>query len=269
MISTAQIKINKDFQYLFTFIFILIVFVSCDTSEPTLDEIDSPYITLSVGDFRQYYIIQRDLYVNWEIVDKIDTVDNLEIYKITESYYFPIGPITGILYYFIADNFLWEIVPDTSTDGPDIKKATRVAQVYPIENMVFETGGLYPDSSSINIHVAFIDTIKVQAGTFLKVAQHSRNNNTFFDNFKSFYAKEWGLVASQITTPSEVIDIESVYLKVNNQEIGNYKELIVKGDPLERNNDSVNKIYEDVYDNPKMFSSIFSSFYFNHRTTRK
>lgn len=261
-LSIKNMKIISN--HITSLVLLSVIVISCDgISDPAYEILNEPYITLDVGDLRQYYIVQRDLFVNWEIIERIDTIKDFGIYKVIETYYFPIGTLEGTFYYFINENFLWEIVPDTSAEKPDLNKAIKIAQVHPQNGLVFESGQLYPDFSSVNISVNFIDSIKLPSGTYYHVAVYSRLNKEFSDDFISYYSKFWGHIASKITTPDELIEIKSVYLKVKNKEIGNYKDLIYHKILTGKNEGSITKKTGAMHDCIQKFPSIFSLIYNN------
>jgi hypothetical protein len=224
-------------------ILLSILFNRCsDSVEPEIQNL--PYVSLTVGDERQYFFETDSSTIQYTIKEKLARSDGYPVYSWEWYYGKDTIPVTG--YYGIKDGFFisteLDTVQDSSyylTENPYYEQ--RLAKLYPKDGDLWQN--IVGDSSARYFIARNIGTQVTPAGVF---------NNTFsftLDNFLSVnYSKGVGHIASIVLIDST--KLLSCYLKVNGKVYG--KKIPPRDPPF--NNDSLN------YTREKIFNILFGSY---------
>lgn len=208
----------------------------CKTStEPEKPKELIPYISLNVGDIRQYYAETEGVYFQWRVLDTTKRVDGQKVFKLEELMFLPEGYYKAILYYFIKDNFYFATNLDTVSNDP-LKRMNklngnkfneqRLAEVYPKNGDYFLRNEVIADSEKVFFKVSIIDSMTINCGKFKNVAQYETiNTDTSSWKLWIYYAPESGHIGSIIENNNGKQKISATYMKVNGKEIGKYTQL--------------------------------------------
>ena len=215
----------KYFQKLF-FLFLLAMW-SCDFStSPDNVTQDAPFMSLHVGDIREYYDSLDNSYFKWEILNTTNRTDGLEVFTIEESFETIYGIFTNISYYFIRNGNLFRSNLDTA-NNPALKNINpfyeqKLAKLYPMEGDHFLITEGVPDSNRLYMHVHFLDSISTPIRTFFDIAEYTQIDSNSTSEQKVFYTKEYGHLGTKIKNNSREGYILLNYLKLDGKEIGTF-----------------------------------------------
>jgi hypothetical protein len=208
------IKLNT----LFLFVYL---FVGCDKNIVGPENL-APYMSLNVGDIRQYYVAPDNFYIQWEVISKTLRADSIETFTINESYILPNGIFNATTYYFIKDGYFIKTNIDTTLTSTNTFNEERLAKIYPSngENFLINIGA--SDTNKLFMNVKMIDSLETNVITFKEIAEYEQIKNNNPTGFKSYYAKRYGHIGSIIHTRTDEVKILLNYLKTNQYELGSY-----------------------------------------------
>ncbi|MCK5456791.1 MAG: hypothetical protein KAI45_06655, partial [Melioribacteraceae bacterium] len=105
-----------------SFIFSIVLFSSCESTTETEDP--TPYISLHVGDVRQYYSETDSSYSKWSITGEAYRTDGQKVF-ISESVY----DSTNLRFYnFIRDGYMYSTQLDSNSHGWNLEDNPYVEQ---------------------------------------------------------------------------------------------------------------------------------------------
>lgn len=114
-----------------SFILLLPLFISCESTTETESPI--PYVSLSVGDVRQYFTEVDSSYTKWSIIGKTHRTDGQKVFVseyITDS-------TKRQFYNFIRDGYMYSTHLDINSEGWNLQGnpyvEQRLAKLYPME----------------------------------------------------------------------------------------------------------------------------------------
>ncbi len=215
---------------------VLIVSYSCKNStEPEKPKKEIPYMSLHVGDIRQFYEETGATYFQWQILDTTKRSDRQKVFKLEEVLFLPEGYYKAILYCYIKNNYYIITNIDTVANhklgaiGKTISakyNEQKLATIEPKNGDIFLRNEEANDSIKVYFRVSFVDSISTQCGVFKTVAQNEmiHSNNSWKQ--KIYYAPRFGFIGSSIENNGIKTKILATYLKVNGVEIGNYMPLV-------------------------------------------
>lgn len=224
-------KIIKNLISRFSF---LLLIISCSSpGEPEIPPLQpEPYFSLNIGDIRQFYDAEDNVYFQQTVKDTLRRIDGQKIYHITDSTFYPDNVWHGEYYWYIKDNFLIGTKKDSSfSDTPHIKRDPRnlfneykLARIYPTDGEIFSRTNNTYDSAYVK--VTFIDSFYTFCGTFRNVYQYEFID-TGTPDFKIFphYAPGYGPVGSIVENEFGSFKVLASYIKMGDKAIGKYRNL--------------------------------------------
>jgi hypothetical protein len=216
MDSKMKIFMNLNTLFLFAYLF-----VGCDKNIIGPENL-VPYMSINVGDIRQYYVAPDNFYIQWEVIDKTFRTDSIETFSVIESYIFSNGIFKATTHYFIRDGYLIKTNIDSSLTSANTFNEERLARIYPSdgENFLINIGA--SDTNKLFMNVKIIDSLETNIITFNKIAEYEQIKNNNPTGFKSFYAQKYGHIGSIINNGNYEGKILLNYLKTNQYELGSY-----------------------------------------------
>lgn len=205
-------------KYLFPLIVLIAfsVIISCDSNSSEPEDINE-YMSLSVGDIREYSITDLNMYQIWEIKAKTKRVDNTEVYIGQWSSNLDSVDQNDISYYFIRDGYFFStnLVMTANVGNPFNEQ--KLAKIYPKDGdkWVHTEGGT--DSNKSYFYSKYIGDYTTPAGSFKDVFGFT------LDNFLTvYYAKQFGHIGSSSATNPKVSYAQINYAKINGKDIGKF-----------------------------------------------
>ena len=211
----------KIFMKLNTMFLFVSLFVGCDKNIVEPENL-VPYMSLNIGDIRQYYVAPDNFYIQWEVIGKTFRADSVITFIVNESYILPNGIFNATTHYFIRDGYFIKTNIDSPLTTANTFNEERLAKIYPTngENFLINIGA--PDTNKLFMNVKIIDSLETNAITFKEIAEYEQIKNNNPTGFKSFYAKRYGHIGSIINTGNYEVKILLNYLKTNQYELGSY-----------------------------------------------
>lgn len=211
---------NTKIFYLFLFIILTSLSGCTSTAEPEeiIDRI--PYMSLNVGDIREYYYSDGNSYITWEVVDKTIRTDNHEVFTIIESFQSAIGILYAVSYLFIWDDYLIRSELDSTDNVENPFNEERLAKLYPEDGDYFLGNKGAPDSTKIYMEVTLSDSISTHAGKFYRIAQYHQTESSNSSEMTIYYAEYYGHLGANIKNENGEGDVLLNYIKLNQEEIG-------------------------------------------------
>jgi len=204
---------TKKLTLIYSLILISLFTTCSDSVEPEIPNL--PYMSLAVGDERQFIFTTDSSTVFYLVKDKLLRSDGLDVYSYEWYYGRDTVPMLG--YYSIKDGFFIATALDTVRDSINYIPSNpfreqRLAKLYPKDGDFWQN--IVGDSTALYFVAKNIGTQKTPAGIF-------HNSFSFtLDNFLSVnYSKGIGHIASIVLPDSTAV--LSSYLKVNHIVYGN------------------------------------------------
>ena len=215
-----------------TIIFVLgciSILVSCtEMTEPKLEpkQQQKPYMTLQIGDIRQYYSTGNGMFMSVEITDTIRRTDNQKMYVTKNNFYTLFGYYTVITYSFIRDGYFWESQLDTLeslnafTNNPYIEN--KIMSIYPKDGESFYLMEGAPDSINQYRKLKYIGSFITPLKIYEDVVECEIITSDSSIQLHNYYSPEFGIIGMVIKEQNDSTTIYPVYLKVGDREFGNY-----------------------------------------------
>lgn len=216
-------KRGNSIAFLFLIIISFLIISGCKTStEPKDDSINDEYMSLNIGDIRQFYMPYNPNITEhsvWEVTGKTHRSDGLEVFisEWYQTYYSPQS--RRIEYDYIKDGYFYETQLDSTTEVPGNPfYEQRLAKIKPNDgDRWLQTAGYFDPKYPIDsIIAAHLDTYSTPAGEFKDVFSFE-----FTGGSKTYYAKYYGYLAMAFSTdPSDLYTAN--YVKIKGKEMGKY-----------------------------------------------
>ncbi len=231
---------NKSFitkKYFVVFFYVLLLFFyfnGCNTeTEPIPIGKTDPYISLQIGDIKQYADSEKKLFFQSKIIDTTHRSDGQKVYIMEESYALSDGIYKANNYYFIKDGFFTQTALDTVKE-PEINYENpflefRLAEEYPKQGDYFLRTKGVPDSEKVFFRVNLIDSFKTTIKSFNNVAEYKViDNSVSAIKGASYYSKDYGHIGSILISNKDTVKIFVIYSKIANKELGKYVTIFEK-----------------------------------------
>jgi hypothetical protein len=225
----------KSFLKILILICLFTILNSCDTTEFEYPRELIPYVSLAIGDIRQYYDDSEGIYLQYEVIDTTKRIDGQKVFKMEQTLFLPDGfYFRATLYYFIKENFFIATDLDTVSKYPPLPSTSinknkfneqKLAEIFPQNGDYFLRNDVTVDSQKVFFKVSMIDSIATYCGKFTNVAQYEVIDSDPTRNLWIYYAPVYGHVGSIIENNNGKGKIFAKYLKVNRKELGIYTQL--------------------------------------------
>lgn len=224
----------KKFMNLIFAFTILILLPGCSSNSTEPDDVKN-YMSLSVGDVREYLDTGFNTYQKWEIKSKIKREDGMDVFvgewtsSLDTSKFTSYYAISGE--YFIAT----ELTKSGNTENPFQEQ--RLAKVNPKDGDRWQHTLGVPDSEKVFFDAEYIGGRNTPAKYFEDVFSFSLSNIAVI-----YYAKDFGNIGS--TSPLDTsFAINLNYARINDIEIGTYVPLVQNNKMFKKNmNYAVRKV---------------------------
>ncbi len=223
---------KKTIMYTFSFsiVFLLLSVDGCKSSPTEVINTDNYYMSLNVGDIRQYsmpYSTVNTIHTVWKITGKTFRSDSTEVF-ISEWYtsnYYPQN--RRIEYNFIRNGFFYSTGLDSSSNTENPFFEQKLAEIKPHDGDTWLqiAGYINPDSTQDSLTAKHLGEFDTPAGKFQDVYSFVLPNSITI-----YYAKQFGHLGISIGDDKSSMLLVN-YIKINGREIGNY----VKMDSLSSN----------------------------------
>lgn len=211
--------------------FLLLVFViiinSCSHTTEPFNPIDRiPYMSLNIGDLRQYHSEQENIYIQWEIIDTAYRRDGVKVFIAEESILVQSAILKAINYYFIKNEYFIQTEIDTiysptiNMENPYLEQ--RLSKIYPNQDDYFLRTNGVADSEKVFFRVNFIDSLVTPAKSFQNVAQYEQIDSDSLNNISVYYAPEFGHIGALIRNKNGFSKVLLTYIKIGEVEVGEY-----------------------------------------------
>lgn len=218
--------------FIILFIFLLIYFIGCKKSPTEVYPIEDNYMSLHVGDIRQFYLAKATdtSYALWKITGKAFRSDGQEVF-ISEWYINSLDSNSMYTYEFIRDGFYYGTSMDSTSDYPgNSYLEERLAPIDPFDGETFiQTIGVNNIDSSQNYNtVKYLGEYDTPAGKFKNVYNIIGNRGVFNSlQVKTYYAKNWGYLGIAYINSFNNLDLMAVvnYMKIDGKEIGKFVDM--------------------------------------------
>lgn len=194
-----------------SFILLLSLFISCDSSTET--ENAAPYISLSIGDVRQYYSESDSSYSQLSIIGETRRTDGQKVFI---SEYID-GSSNRQFYNFIKDGYMYSTQLDTNSldwnlrNNPFVEQ--RLAKLYPVEGDKWIS---IDGEDKLSYFRASFDGNKRTSVKIIKNVFSYTLDTMLIEYYAQGYG-HMGITSFDGSNPSFVN-----YLKVNGREYGEY-----------------------------------------------
>jgi hypothetical protein len=222
----------KSLSIIISLLIILLGFGCQSSTEPGKLKIPTPYVSLNVGDIRQYVEDETNIIHQLVTTDTTRRTDGQKVFKVEYIIFLPDGAIwTGTPYYFFRDNYYIGTKLDTIDEESDNLKPRnsknkfdeqKLAQVFPIDGDSFYRSDAVADSEKVLFNVSFIDSITTPCGNFTKVAQFEMTDPTIPLKMQILYAPGYGHIGSFIERDGNKYKLFATYMKTGEKELGEY-----------------------------------------------
>ncbi len=212
------------------FLIVLVVVGACYTlcgcEDSTKPEEAAKYMSLSVGDIRQFFSTKSGSIITRKVVGKVKRVDNLEVFAIEQSGRDFQGPWVDTSYHFIKDGYCWATRLDTLPEEYMIEgnpyNEQRLAKVYPKDGDRWMRYDTEIDSLKSYFYADYVEEYATKVKIFSDVFAVNVEGEELPNEFKAFYAKNYGLIGSRYTDEGKLFEFQLRYLKVGGKEVGEY-----------------------------------------------
>ena len=222
----------KNITTLISLLVILLGFGCQSSTEPGKLQIPAPYVSLNIGDIRQYVEDETNIIDQFTTTDTTRRTDGQKVFKIEYIVFYPDGAIwTATLNFFIRDNYYIQTKLDTIDEESENLKPRnsknkfdeqKLAQVFPINGDSFYRSDVVADSEKVLFNVSFIDSITTPCGKFKKVAQFEMTDPTIPLKMQILYAPGYGHIGSFIERDGKKYKLFATYIKTGEKELGEY-----------------------------------------------
>ncbi len=219
-----------------SFVLLLVVLSTCDSSTETGNPI--PFMSLHVGDVRQYFIEADSTYTTYSIIGETFRTDGQKVF-IGISKWGNSGDTTSHqAYYFIKDGYYYSTQLDTNSEGWDLEDnpyvEQRLAKLFPQdgEKWILIDGMKSPQYFTAN----FEGAKSTPAKDFKNVFGFSLDTL-----LTTYYAEGYGHIGALFTSSN--ISVLANYLKIDGKEYGKY----VPQDKMPKRNIFQNKTIKRKY----------------------
>lgn len=220
---------NKNI--LISIVILLLYLVGCDSTTEPLPIKPEPYVSLHIGDIRQY-TDNNGLFVQSRIVDTTRRIDGQKVFVFEESQVSSDEIFKGTLYFYLDETFFIQTELDT-VRSPQVNylnpfSEQRVAKLYPIDKNYFLRNKGAASSQEIFFLTSIIDSIKTIYKTFKNVAEY--NIISLYESLRgaSYYAQGYGHIGSLFINNNDTLKIFSTYIKVSGKELGELNNVFSK-----------------------------------------
>lgn len=218
-------KLVKNYKFI---IIISLIIAGCESNtEPILQKVPKPYMSLHIGDIRQYYDDPEGLYLQTKIVDTTHRVDGQKVFVFEESFLSSGVIFKGTNYYFIKNGFFLQTELDTVTnptknhENPFLE--SKPAKIFPKKGDYFMRTAGVQDSEKVFFKINIIDSLNTTYRTFNNVAEYKVINSSSASlRGAAYYAEGYGHIGSIFISNTDTAKIFIIYSKVDNKEIGKY-----------------------------------------------
>ena len=192
---------------------ILLAFISC-SSNSTESEESTDYMSLAVGDIREYFDTGIEEYQTWEIKGKIKRSDGLDVF--VGEWSSSIDTFTWSSYYAISDNYFISTELEKTNNSENPYHEQRLAKINPKDgDRWVHTLGV-ADSEKVYFSAKYIGNHSTLAEEFKDVFVF-----TLSDVLTIYDAKYYGNVGNS-SPLDNTFTISLNYAKISGKEIGNY-----------------------------------------------
>lgn len=222
------------------FMFFLMTLNSCDKSPTEINYYNEykPYMTLKIGDIRQYFSSSDNFYLQWKITDTTYRSDGLKVFVIEELIFNSSITFKTVHYNYTNNEYFIETQLDTIFDpkinieNPFLEE--RLAKIYPLDNQVFirNIGSL--ETEKVYFKINLLDSLETPIAKFKNVAKYIQFDADSLNGIYVYYAPEIGHIGSTLLRENSSSEVFIKYIKVNDFELGEY---------IEPNYNMVNKNY--------------------------
>ncbi|MBU2506934.1 MAG: hypothetical protein KJ799_09445 [Bacteroidetes bacterium] len=206
---------------------VILSIISCEsTTEPIKIAEKKPFMSLSVGDIRQYLNETEGFYMQIVVLDTTKRIDGKTVFALEESIIFPDAIFKATNYYFINSEYFIQTELDTvrtsaiNYENPFYEK--RLAKIYPNEGDYFLMMIGDVDSAKVFFSVNIIDSLETPAKTFKNVAEYKKNDSDTTRNLRIFYTQVFGHIGLLFGNQNGFAKVYATYLKVGTNELGVY-----------------------------------------------
>jgi hypothetical protein len=203
-----------------------VIINSCNLPTEPPDTHLTPYMTLCIGDIRQYYIKEENIYIQAEIIGDTLRKDGLKVYIIEFKYLLPDGVYKGKDYYFIKDGYFWQTNLDTVI-SPSINKINpfleiKLMKIYPKNGDYFLSTDGVLETKKVYHKIMIIDSLKTFVKTFYNVAEcQIIDTNTVMQRWV-YYAPKFGHIGTLLSNQNGTAGVYLTYIKVEEGQIGKF-----------------------------------------------
>ena len=216
-----------------TFIILGIVFMGCKKTPSEVNPIEDNYMSLHVGDIRQFYLTKSTdtSFALWKITGKTLRSDGQEVFI---SEWFINNLDSSRMYYtheFIRGGYYYATGMDSTSGYPgNPYLEEKLAPVNPSDGETFiQIAGVNnPDTSQDYNTVKDLGEFDTPAGKFENVYNIIGIRGASSIQVNTYYAKNWGYLGIEYINPhSDSSNLSSIvnYMKINGQEIGKYVDM--------------------------------------------
>ncbi len=224
----------KNFVKHIVFITITVfLFIECNAPTKPITPVEKvPYMTLNIGDQRQYYDQNINLYTEWNVIDTARRTDGSKIFLAEYFMYLPNGRYEGKFSHFIRDGYFWQTDTDTVKE-PGINEEnpfleTKIIPIFPNGDEYFISTIGVPDSEKVYRKIRVIDSLETPLATYKDVLECEVIGKDTSRVVKVYYVKEYGHIGLEITNQNGTTQSFATYIKVGDKEIGEYIPLKAK-----------------------------------------
>lgn len=228
----------KPFLKILILICLFTILNSCDTTELEYPRELIPYMSLAIGDIRQYYDDSEGIYLQYEVIDTTKRIDGQKIFKMEQTLFLPDGfYFRATLYYFIKENFFIATDLDTVSQYPPLPSTSinknkfneqKLAEIFPQNGDYFLRNDVTVDSQKVFFKVSIIDSITTYCCKFTNVAQYEMIDSDPTRNQWIYYVPKYGHIGSIIENKYGKVKIFVTYIKAGGKEIGKYTQFSSK-----------------------------------------
>lgn len=224
------IIIKKIYWILFI---LMILSFGCESPSEVPEYIEpTPYMSLNVGDIRQFSVVTEysDRIVEYrkEIVisDTLKRTDGKTVYSVVETYLGSYGSLyKKTTYAFIKDGYYWETELDTVSnywlekDNPF--REAKMTNIFPDGDEYFRQIDIEDEYNPDYNMISLIDSFTTPIKTFYNVQKCISKGYSISGKITHYYAPKYGLIGrEEIYLYTDKLTLR--YLKVNGEEIGEY-----------------------------------------------
>ncbi len=193
------------------------IFIAYGCNTNTAPQEDANYMFLNVGDTREYYLPDIDIYMMIKITGTTKRADNQVVYIGEWSSNSELDSNESVSYYFIKDGYFRSTYLDTvnalNENETNPFNEQKLAKIKPVSGDTWQVFDGSTDSTYA-VSTVYIGSMETPASSFGNVFAFE------FDNILSaYYARGVGHIGAKSYKPDSA-PILANYIKVNNEEYG-------------------------------------------------